>query len=81
MGEAVNGFLGNPSFQDIGSMNGLTYVNVTGKLSVDGKSTKAVIQFTVDQTGYVKASALEYNGEAKTQQDLLWLMNTMAHAQ
>jgi len=48
VGEAINGFFGNPKWEAIEGQDGRTYVNAIGDISYDGKKAKAILQFKVD---------------------------------
>jgi len=59
--EMVNGFMGNPSWEEIKGTDRNTYVNISGDITYFNKPVKALLQFKVG-TNTFEFNALEFNG-------------------
>lgn len=64
--QAVNDFLGSPSWEVIRANNGRYYVNVAGKFVLNKKPAKAILQLKVDTNDETSTvNVLEINGESQ----------------
>lgn len=61
LGEAIDGFMGNPKWEAIKADDGNIYVNVKGNILYQGKKIEALIQYKVNEDTF-KLNALEFNG-------------------
>jgi hypothetical protein len=50
VGEMVDGFMGNPSWEAIVADDGKTYVNIEGDVMLSEKSVRALLQFAIDES-------------------------------
>jgi hypothetical protein len=61
LGEAINGFFGNPKWESIKATDGNIYVNITGKITSNGQLADAILQYEIDNSTFVFHS-FEING-------------------
>lgn len=61
VGEAIDGFFGNPKWEAITGEDGKTYVNVIGNISYMNEEVKAKLQFKVAEDKTFETTALEFN--------------------
>lgn len=61
LGEAIDGFMGNPKWEDIEAEDGNIYVNIKGTILYQEKEIEALIQYRVNGESF-KLNALEFNG-------------------
>lgn len=63
IGEAIEGFMGNPHWDTILGNDGNKYVNVTGSISYMQEEVRAAIQYRLnDNDNSFQINALEFNG-------------------
>jgi len=75
IGVVFDRYLGESHWESIVGADGLHYVNVTGRMTYQGKPTTALIQFRVNLgAGSFEMSALEFNGIAQSQLMILVLI-------
>lgn len=62
VGKALDRFMAGPTWEAGVTSNGNHFVNVTGRVSYQGKNVKAMLQFAVDPTAKTfQARAVEFN--------------------
>tara|TARA_Y100000991_G_C21932690_1_gene331574 strand:- start:266 stop:640 length:375 start_codon:yes stop_codon:yes gene_type:complete len=52
IGDLANNFLSNPKWEAIIATDGMSYVNLTGGMTLDGKPVDALVQFTAPMRDY-----------------------------
>ena len=52
IGDLANNFLSNPKWEAISATDGMSYVNLTGGMTLDGKPVDALVQFTAPMRDY-----------------------------
>ena len=62
LGEAVDGFMGNPQWESIEDENGNIYVNIKGDILYQDKEIEALLQYEVNADDTFDFNALEFNG-------------------
>ena len=78
VGEAVDGFFGDPTWEAIVGEDGNTYVNVEGTIQYMSKDVQALIQFRLDVSNDTfKINALEFNGIPQSEIMLYALIEKM----
>lgn len=69
LGEALNGYLDSPKWEEIEGEDGNTYINISGKLFFSEKEVDVLLQYLLyEESREFEYNALEYNGVA---QDIL----------
>jgi len=64
IGDAIDGFMGNPKWEAITATDGNPYVNVKGKILYDGKESSAAIQFRIyKESDTFEINSFEINGK------------------
>jgi hypothetical protein len=78
VGEAVDGFFGDPTWEVLIGDDGNTYVNVEGTIQYMSKDVQALIQFRLDVSNDTfKINALEFNGIPQSDAMLYALIEKM----
>ncbi len=78
VGEAVDGFFGDPAWKVLIGDDGNTYVNVEGTIQYMSKDVQAVIQFRLDGSDDTfEINALEFNGIPQSEVMLYALIEKM----
>lgn len=60
LGEAIEGFVGNPRWKSIEAEDGFTYVNIRGEISFHDKPVTMTLQYKLDGNSFY-FNALEFN--------------------
>ena len=78
VGEAVDGFFGDPTWEVLIGEDGNTYVNVEGTIQYMSKDLQTLIQFRLDHSNDTfKINALEFNGIPQSDAMLYALIEKM----
>ena len=81
VGEMVDGFMGNPSWDSGVDEKNITFVNIGGDITYDGKPVRAVVQFIVnDRDQSFEYQAFEINGIAQNNLTAASLMRMMCES-
>ncbi len=66
LGEALNGYLESPKWEEIDADDGNKYINITGKCLYLEKEVDVVLQYLIYEDSYkFEYNALEFNGVAQ----------------
>jgi hypothetical protein len=78
IGEAVDGFFGNPKWEKLIAEDGLTYVNVSGKMTFMEKEVDGLLQFKISESGdRFEVNSFEMNEIPQNKLMLVGLINKM----
>ncbi len=81
VGNMVDSFMGNPSWESGVGENGVKFVNVSGDITYSDKPVKAVVQFTVDEeAGTFEFNAFEINELPQNKLIAMALLSKMCEA-
>ena len=70
IGTAFEGYMSNVKWESLKANDGSTYVNVSGRITYDGKPAKAIVQYRVYTNGTFEYHAFEIDGVP--QNDLMY---------
>lgn len=60
LGKAIDGFVGNPKWEEIKAEDGNKYINISGKIEYYKKETNILLQYKVKDNSF-EFNALEFN--------------------